>query len=48
MAAAAASPRGAAHAASVEIRDAVARVTVVPEDRADVRVEIITPIRNCR
>lgn len=27
---------------SVEIRDAVARVTVVPEDRADVKVEMIT------
>jgi hypothetical protein len=36
---------GAAHAASapsVEIRDAVARVTVVPEDRSDVRVEMLT------
>ncbi|MFZ5721987.1 MAG: GIN domain-containing protein [Pseudomonadota bacterium] len=31
----------AAQAASVEIKDAVARVTVVPEDRADVRVEVI-------
>ena len=27
---------------SVEIRDAVARVTVVPEDRADVKVEMLT------
>ncbi|WP_297697333.1 DUF2807 domain-containing protein [Phenylobacterium sp.] len=33
---------GAANAASVEIRDAVARVTVVPEDRADVKVEFLT------
>ena len=32
----------AAAAPSVEIRDAVARVTVVPEDRADVKVEMIT------
>lgn len=31
---------GAAQAASVDIQDAVARVTVIPEDRADVRVEI--------
>ena len=34
---------GAATAApSVEIKDAVVRVTVVPEDRADVKVEMIT------
>ena len=33
---------GAASAASVEIRDAVARVTVIPEDRNDVRVEFLT------
>jgi hypothetical protein len=33
---------GAASAASVEIRDAVARVTVVPEDRRDVKVEFLT------
>jgi len=32
---------GAAQAASIEIKDAVARVTVVPEDRSDVRVEIV-------
>jgi len=32
----------AAAAPSVEVRDAVARVTVVPEDRADVKVEMIT------
>ncbi len=31
---------GAAQAASVDIHDAVARVTVIPEDRSDVRVEI--------
>jgi hypothetical protein len=35
---------GAASAASpsVEIRDAVARVTVIPEDRTDVKVEMLT------
>jgi hypothetical protein len=33
---------GAAKAASVDIRDAVVRVTVVPEDRADVKVEMLT------
>src|SRR5579859_2391692 len=27
---------------SVELRDAVARVTVIPEDRADVKVEMLT------
>lgn len=32
----------ASAAASVEIKDAVARVTVVPEDRTDVKVEMIT------
>lgn len=30
-----------AQAASVEIRDAVARVTVVPQDRSDIKVEIV-------
>jgi hypothetical protein len=40
-AAAALATAGAANAASVEFRDAVARVTVIPEDRADVKVEII-------
>ena len=34
---------GAAQAASVEVRDAVARVTVVPGDRTDIKVEVITP-----
>jgi hypothetical protein len=33
---------GAASAASVEVRDAVVRVTVVPEDRNDVKVEFLT------
>jgi len=33
---------GAAHAASVEIKDAVARVTVIPEARSDVKVEFLT------
>lgn len=41
LAAAAALTAGAAQAASVEIKDAVARVTVVPEDRSDIRVEVI-------
>src|SRR3954463_15270178 len=34
---------GAATAApSVEIRDAVVRVTVVPEDRSDIKIEMLT------
>jgi hypothetical protein len=33
----------AAQAASVEITDAVARVTVIPEDRSDIRVEVVSP-----
>jgi hypothetical protein len=33
---------GAASAASVELKDAVVRVTVVPEDRGDVKVEVRT------
>jgi hypothetical protein len=33
---------GAAQAAEVEIKDAVARVTVIPEDRNDIRVEFIS------
>lgn len=33
----------AAHAASLEIRDAVVRVTVVPEDRADIQVVVVGP-----
>ena len=37
---------GAANAASVEIRDAVARVTVIPEDRNDVKVEFLTTNRD--
>jgi hypothetical protein len=42
-AAAALAAAGAAAAApSVEIRDAIARVTIVPEDRADVKVEMLT------
>lgn len=32
---------GAAQAASVEIKDAVARVTVVPEARSDIKVEVV-------
>lgn len=34
---------GAAQAATVEVKDAVARVTVIPENRSDVRVEIVSP-----
>lgn len=34
---------GAAQAASVELKDAVARVTVVPGDRKDIKVEIVAP-----
>jgi hypothetical protein len=36
----------AAAAPSIEIRDAVARVTVIPEDRADVKVEMLTTNRD--
>lgn len=43
LAAAAALSAGAAHAASIEIKDAVARVTVVPEDRSDIKVEVTRP-----
>lgn len=43
LAAAAALTASAAQAASVEVQDAVARVTVVPEDRTDIRVEVVTP-----
>jgi hypothetical protein len=43
LAAAAALSAGAAQAASVEIRDAVVRVTVIPEARSDVRVEVTSP-----
>lgn len=43
LAAAALASAGAASAATVEIRDAVVRVTVIPEDRADVKVEVVTP-----
>ena len=42
LAAASLSLAGAAQAASVEIRDAVARVVVAPEARSDVRVEFLT------
>jgi hypothetical protein len=41
LAAAAALSATAAHAASVEIKDAVVRVTVIPEQRSDVKVEVI-------
>lgn len=33
---------GAANAASVEVKDAVARVTVVPENRSDIKVEFLS------
>lgn len=32
---------GAAQAATVEIKDAVARVTIVPSDRSDIKVEVV-------
>jgi hypothetical protein len=32
-----------AQAASVEVKDAVARVTVIPEDRADIKIEVTRP-----
>lgn len=41
LAAAAVFSASGAQAASVEIRDAVARVTVVPQDRSDIKVEIV-------
>lgn len=41
-AAAAALSAGAAAAAPVEVKDAVARVTVVPENRTDIKVEIVS------
>jgi hypothetical protein len=41
-AAAAAMAAGAAQAASVEVKDAVARVTVIPEARSDIKVEFVT------
>ena len=43
IAAAAAFTASAAQAATIEIKDAVARVTVVPEDRGDIRVEVVRP-----
>jgi hypothetical protein len=39
--AAIASAAGAAEAPSVELRDVVAKVTVIPEDRADIKVELL-------
>jgi hypothetical protein len=39
--AAAALAAGSAQAASVDIKDAVARVTVIPENRRDIKVEIV-------
>jgi hypothetical protein len=43
LAAAAAVTAGAASAATIEIRDAVVRVTVIPEDRRDVLVQVVRP-----
>jgi hypothetical protein len=40
--AAAALAAGAAQAASVEVKDAVARVTVIPENRSDIKVEFVS------
>jgi hypothetical protein len=42
LAAAAVLSAGAAQSASIEVKDAVARVTVVPENRSDIKVEIIS------
>ncbi|MDO8901704.1 MAG: DUF2807 domain-containing protein [Phenylobacterium sp.] len=42
LAAASLSLAGAAHAASVEVRDAVARVVVTPEARSDIQVDMLT------
>src|SRR3954463_15558911 len=41
-AAGAALAAGAAQAASVEVKDAVARVTVIPENRSDIKVEFVS------
>lgn len=43
---AAAGAAGAANPPSVELRDAVVRVTVIPEDRSDIKVEMVTTNRN--
>lgn len=43
LAAASALAAGSAQAASVEIKDAVVRVTVVPENRSDIKIEIVKP-----
>src|SRR5690349_15562965 len=43
VAVAAAFAAPAAQAATVEIQDAVARVTVIPEDRSDIKVEVTAP-----
>src|SRR6187549_483526 len=40
---AAALSAGAARAATIEIKDAVARVTVIPEDRKDIKIEVTRP-----
>ncbi len=40
---AAALSAGAAQAATVEIKDAVARVTVIPSDRKDIKIEVTRP-----
>jgi hypothetical protein len=42
LAATAALTASAANAASVELKDAVARVTVIPENRSDIKVEFVT------
>ncbi len=42
LAAVAAFGAGAAQASSIEVKDAAARVTVVPEDRSDIKVEIVS------
>jgi hypothetical protein len=42
LAAVAAFAAAAAQAASIEVKDAAARVTVVPEDRSDIKVEVVS------
>jgi hypothetical protein len=43
LAAATALSAGAAQAATIEVKDAVARVTIVPENRSDIKIEVTRP-----
>lgn len=45
LAAAGVMAAGAAQAATIEVKDAVARVTVIPENRSDVKVEFVSQNR---